>query len=60
MSMVGRTRWLQVFGFPIAIGAMTLAGLLSALLLGDIGRYFAWGALALPLGISLWAYLRNG
>jgi len=51
--------WLRVFGGPILVGAFSLAGLLSALLLGDIGRYFAWGALALPLGISAWAYVRK-
>lgn len=51
--------WLRVFGAPILVGAFSLAGLLSALLLDEVGRYFAWGALALPLGISAWAYFRK-
>jgi hypothetical protein len=48
--------WLRVFGAPIVIGVLSLAGLLSALLAGDIGRYFSWFALGVPLAIAGWAY----
>jgi FtsH-binding integral membrane protein len=49
---------LRVFGVPIVIGVLSLAGLLAALLLGDAGRYFAWVALGLPLAIIVWAFFR--
>jgi hypothetical protein len=51
--------WLRVFGVPIVIGVLSLAGLLSALLAGDLGRYFSWVALGLPAVIALWAYARK-
>jgi len=51
--------WWRVFGAPIVIGILSLAGLLSALLAGDFGRYFSWFALGVPLAIAAWAYLRK-
>lgn len=50
--------WFGVFGGPIVIGALSLAGLLSALLLGDIGRVFSWGAVGCPIAVSAWFWLR--
>jgi hypothetical protein len=35
--------WLDVFGIPIAIGLLSAAGLLSALLFGGLGRIFFLG-----------------
>lgn len=54
-----RATWWRVFGAPIAVGVLSLAGLLSALLAGDPGRYFAWFALGVPLAIAAWAYCRK-
>jgi hypothetical protein len=51
-------RWLRVFGAPIVIAALTLAGLLAALLYGDFGRYLSWITVALPVAISAWTWLR--
>ena len=50
-----RPPWLRVFGAPLVIGVLTLAGLVSALLLGDVGRVFAWVALSVPLAAVAWA-----
>jgi hypothetical protein len=54
-----RASWWRVFGAPIVIGVLSLAGLLSALLAGDPGRYFAWFALGVPLAIAARAYARK-
>jgi hypothetical protein len=51
--------WFGVFGIPIAIGVLTLAGLLSALLLGQPGRIFSWLAVGLPVAVSAWFLLRS-
>ncbi|KIZ35957.1 MULTISPECIES: hypothetical protein [Rhodopseudomonas] len=51
--------WRRVYGAPLVIGALSLFGLLSALLLGDVGRVLSWFALALPLAICVRAWLRS-
>lgn len=51
--------WRRVFGVPIVIGILSLCGLLSALLLGEVGKYLSWIALALPLAIAVRAYVRK-
>ncbi|KJC57028.1 hypothetical protein UP10_30560 [Bradyrhizobium sp. LTSPM299] len=51
-------RWPDVFGAPIVVAVLTLCGLLAALLLGDVGRYFSWLAVAAPVAIVAWAWLR--
>jgi hypothetical protein len=51
--------WRSVFGAPIVIGVLSLGGLLSALLLGDIGKYLSWVALAVPVAIAVRAYVRK-
>lgn len=55
-----RPPWLRVFGAPIVIGMLSLAGLLSALLAGDFGRYVSWFGVGLPVVIAAWAYWRKG
>jgi|GEM_PF-5339856 len=55
----GQQRWGSVFGVPILVAALTLCGLLAALLLGDGGRYFSWLAVASPIAIVGWAWLRS-
>jgi amino acid transporter len=60
--MTGRTdrspRWLGVFGAPILVAALTLTGLLAALMLGAFGRYLSWVTVAVPVIICLWTWLR--
>jgi hypothetical protein len=51
-------RLVGVFGAPIVIAILTLAGLLAALLFDEFGRYFSWVAVASPLVICTWAWLR--
>jgi hypothetical protein len=57
--MSARSNWRRVFGAPIVVGVLSLAGLLSALLLGDPGRWFSWFALALPVAIAARAWLKR-
>jgi hypothetical protein len=57
-ARVDRPRWLRVFGAPIIVAALSLAGLLAALLLGETGRYLSWFGVALPVMICAWAWLR--
>jgi len=54
-----RPTWLRVFGAPIVIGVLSLIGLLSALLAGDLGRYFSWFGVGLPIAVAAWAYRRK-
>jgi hypothetical protein len=58
-SVSSRPQWLRVFGAPIVIGVLSLTGLLSALLAGDLGRYFSWFGVGLPIAIAAWAYSRK-
>jgi hypothetical protein len=51
--------WFSVFGAPLVIGGLTLAGLLSALLLGEAGRVFSWVAVGLPVAVSAWFFARS-
>ncbi|MDB5563733.1 MAG: hypothetical protein JWP84_299 [Tardiphaga sp.] len=51
--------WIAVFGLPIVIGVLSLAGLLSALLFNELGRIFSWFAVGLPLAITAWVYVRR-
>ncbi|MDB5501191.1 MAG: hypothetical protein JWR89_1093 [Tardiphaga sp.] len=48
--------WLRVFGIPVVIGVLSLAGLLSALLLDEAGRVFSWFAVGLPAAIAAWVF----
>jgi amino acid transporter len=51
--------WLKVFGAPVIIGLISLAGLLAALLLGEIGRYFSWIAVGSPVILVVWRFKRQ-
>ncbi len=53
------SNWRTVFGAPILIGAISLAGLLAALLFAGPGRYFSWPAVGLPVFVVLWFAFRN-
>ena len=52
--------WRGVFGAPIIIGALSMAGLILALMVEDgIGRYASWLMVGLPLIICGWRYIRS-
>lgn len=51
-------RWIRVFGAPVVIAVLTLAGLLAALLFGKTGRYLSWISVASPIMICAWAWWR--
>jgi O-antigen/teichoic acid export membrane protein len=45
--------WLGVYGGPLVIGMLSLAGMLVALLFdGGAGRYFSWIALGTPIAVT--------
>ncbi len=49
----------KVYGFPIAISAITIYGLLSALLGDGIWDKLSWVALAIPLAVIVREYVRG-
>ena len=63
MTEVRRSRssgnWWTVYGGPLAIGVLSTAGLLSALLYEGAGRYFSWLALGAPIALAAWFYARR-
>ncbi|QPF87211.1 hypothetical protein IC762_13360 [Bradyrhizobium genosp. L] len=59
MRSAGRSQgWIGVFGAPIVLGILSLAGLLAALLYDDVGRYFSWLAVGAPVLVTVWTWLR--
>jgi hypothetical protein len=54
-----RGSWVTVYRVPALIAAISLAGLLSALLLDDLGRMFSWIAVGLPVLIVFAALVRS-
>jgi hypothetical protein len=51
--------WQSVFGAPLLIGLASLAGLLAALLYGEIGRYLSWFAVGSPILAVAWLLARR-
>jgi hypothetical protein len=51
--------WLGVYGGPLLIGVLSIAGLLSALLSEGPGRYFSWIALGTPVAVTAWFFTRR-
>jgi hypothetical protein len=51
--------WRTVYGGPLLIGVLSVAGLLSALLYEGPGRYFSWLALGAPIALTGWFYARR-
>jgi hypothetical protein len=49
-----RPNWRGVYSAPIAVGALCLSGLVSALLFGGIGSYFSWIGVGSPIVIVLY------
>ena len=50
----GRQNWRNVYGAPIAVGVLSLSGLVSALLFSEVGSYFAWIGVGSPIFIVLY------
>jgi len=51
--------WLDVYGGPLVIGVLSLAGLLAALLFEGAGRYFCWIALGTPIAVTVRFFIRR-
>jgi hypothetical protein len=51
--------WRTVFGFPIVIGLLSLAGLISALLFDELSRYFSWIAVGSPVILLSWLIVQR-
>ncbi|WP_394834182.1 hypothetical protein LVJ94_47530 [Pendulispora rubella] len=49
----------QIWGAPIALGALSLVGLLAALLADGIGDAASWVALGVPVVVSIWYWGRR-
>ena len=51
--------WRGVYGGPLLIGMLSIAGLLAALLWEGPGRYFSWLALGIPIAVTTWFFMRR-
>jgi hypothetical protein len=51
--------WWTVYGGPLLLGALSAAGLLTALLSEGAGRYFSWLAVGAPIAITAWFFSRR-
>jgi hypothetical protein len=51
--------WRTVYGAPILIGLLSLAGLVSALLFGKLGRYFSWIAVGWPILLTIGLFAKR-
>jgi hypothetical protein len=47
------TIFFRVWKYPILLGALTIFGLLAALIGTGIWHVFSWIALAIPLGVGI-------
>ena len=48
-----------MYGGPLVLGVLSVAGLLSALSPKVAGRYFSWLALGAPVALSAWFFARR-
>ena len=51
--------WWTVYGGPLLLGALSAAGLLTALLSEGAGRYFSWIAVGAPVALTAWFFARR-
>lgn len=51
--------WRTVYGGPLLLGALSIAGLLTALLSEGAGRYFSWIAVGAPIAATAWFFARR-
>jgi len=63
MTAVRKSRssgnWWAVYGGPLLLGVLSIAGLLTALLSEGAGRYFSWFAVGAPVAITAWFFARR-
>jgi len=55
----GRRPFVRLWGWPIALGLLTSAGLISALLGDGIWDHLSAAALGIPVAVCLWFGLRR-
>ena len=51
--------WRAVYGGPLLLGVLSVAGLLSALFSEGAGRYFSWLAVGAPVALTAWFFARR-
>jgi hypothetical protein len=51
--------WRTIYGGPLLIGVLSVAGLLTALLSEGAGRYFSWIAVGAPVVLTAWFFARR-
>ena len=51
--------WWTVYGGPLLLGVLSVAGLLTALLSEGAGRYFSWISVGAPIAITAWFFARR-
>jgi hypothetical protein len=56
--MKGRPNGWRVFGAPVLIAVLTMAGLLAGLLWGEGGRCVLWAGVGSPVVVATWTWLR--
>jgi len=49
----------RVYGGPLLLGLLSVAGLLTALMSEGVGRYFSWIAVGAPVLVTAWFYVRR-
>jgi hypothetical protein len=63
MTAVRKSRsggnWRAVYGGPILLGVLSVAGLLTALLSEGPGRYFSWIGVGAPVVLTAWFFARR-
>jgi hypothetical protein len=63
MTAVRKSRsggnWRTVYGSPLLLGVLSVAGLLTALLSEGAGRYFSWIGVGAPLALTAWFFARR-
>jgi hypothetical protein len=57
-SQSGGNGW-RVYGGPLLLGLLSVAGLLTALMSEGVGRYFSWLAVGAPVLVTAWFYVRR-
>jgi len=53
------SNWRAVYGGPLVLGVLSVAGLLTALLSEGAGRYFSWIAVGAPVAVTAWFFARR-
>jgi hypothetical protein len=51
--------WWTVYGGPLVLSVLSIAGLLTALLSEDTGRYFSWISVGAPVALTAWFFARR-